>query len=145
MEMRGEGRDPRLGREGFRRSKGRERMGRSEGVGFTIEKVPLAFQDLGHLLDPGLTDRRVCSLQDVALDPTLWPSGGQCKPARVTLKVRLQSQAAHLDWQRGGSPQILQPLLWILPPPTNIPEPDILSEVSLTPVRPLPGESPSPP
>lgn len=114
-------------------------------MGFTIEKVPLAFQDLGHLFDPGLTDRRVCSLQDVALDPTLWPSGGQCKPARVTLKVRLQSQAAHLDWQRGGSPQILQPLLWILPPPTNIPEPDILSEVSLTPVRPLPGESPSPP
>lgn len=37
-------------------------MGRSEGVGFTIEKVPLAFQDLGHLLDPGLTDHRVCSL-----------------------------------------------------------------------------------
>lgn len=143
--MRGEGRDRRLGREGFRRSKGQGRMGRSEGVGFTIEKVPLAFQDLGHLLDPGLTDRRVCSLQDVALDPTLWPSGGQCKPARVTLKVRLQSQAAHLDWQRGGNPQILQPLLWILPPPTNIPEPDILSEVSLTPVRPLLGASPSPP
>lgn len=26
---------------------------------FTIEKVTLAFQDLGHLLDPGLTDCRV--------------------------------------------------------------------------------------
>lgn len=58
------------------------------------------------------------------------------------MEVCLQSQAAHLDWQRGGSPQILQPLLWILPPPTNIPEPDILSEGSLTPVRRVSGGPP---
>lgn len=81
-----------------------------EGRSFTVEKIPLAFQDLSHLLDPGLTDGRVCSLQDIALDPTLWPSGGQCKSARVTLEVPLQSQAAHLDWQIGVSPQILQAL-----------------------------------
>lgn len=106
----GEGRDWRLGGEGFRRSKDQGRMLGREGESFTIEKVPLAFQDLSHLLDPGLTDRRVCSLQDIALDPTLWPSGGQCKAARVALEVPLQSQAAHLDWQIRGSPQILQAL-----------------------------------
>lgn len=33
-------------------------MQRDDGS-FTIEKVTLAFQDLGHLLDPGLTDCRV--------------------------------------------------------------------------------------
>lgn len=49
-------------REGFRRSKGRRNMWGREGESFTIEKVPLAFQDLSHLLDPGLTDRRICSL-----------------------------------------------------------------------------------
>lgn len=66
-------------------------MSRREGKSFTIEKVPLAFQDLRHLLDPGLTHCGVCTLQDIALDPTLWPSGGQRKAARVTLEVPLQS------------------------------------------------------
>lgn len=82
-------------------------MSGREGESFTIEKVPLAFQDLSHLLDPGLTHCGVCRLQDIALDPTLRPSGGQCKAAGVTLEVPLQSQAAHLDWQVGESPQIL--------------------------------------
>lgn len=100
-----------------------------EGGSFTIEKVPLAFQDLSHLLDPGLTDCRVCSLQDIALDPTLWPSGGQGKAARVTLEVPLQSQAAHLDWQIGDSPQILQALSGSCPI-LQIQEPDIPAKAS---------------
>lgn len=37
-------------------------MWKREGESFTIEKVPLAFQDLSHLLDPGLTNCRVRSL-----------------------------------------------------------------------------------
>lgn len=70
------------------------------------------------MLDPGLTNCRVCSLQDIALDPTLWPSGGQSKAARVTLEVPLQSKAAHLDWQIGDSaPKFFRPSL--APAPSN--------------------------
>lgn len=101
-----------------------------EGESFTIEEVPLTFQDLSHLLDPGLTDCRVCSLQDIALDPTLWPSGGQSKAARVTLEVPLQSKAAHLDWQiRDSTPKFFRPSL-VPAPLQKIQEPDILSEAS---------------
>lgn len=32
---------------------------KGEDGSFTVEKVTLAFQDLGHLLYPGLTDSRV--------------------------------------------------------------------------------------
>lgn len=104
-----------------------------EGKSFTIEEVPLAFQDLSHLLDPGLTDCRVCSLKNIALDPTLWPSGGQSKAARVTLEVPLQSEAAHLDWQIGDSaPKFFKPSL-VPARPQHIQEPDILSEAALHP------------
>lgn len=44
---------------GFRRSKGFVSLLQRDDGSFTIEKVTLAFQDLGHLLDPGLTDCRV--------------------------------------------------------------------------------------
>lgn len=44
---------------GFRRSKGFVSLLQRDDGSFTVEKVTLAFQDLGHLLDPGLTDCRV--------------------------------------------------------------------------------------
>lgn len=72
-------------------SEGGQGLQRRVRESITIEKVPLAFQDLRHLFDPGLTDSRVCSLEDIALDPTLWPSGGQGKATRITLEIPLQS------------------------------------------------------
>lgn len=91
-------------------SEGGQGLQRRVRESITIEKVPLAFQDLRHLLDPGLTDSRVCRLEDIALDPALWPSGGQGKATRITLEVPLQSQAAHLEGQVGECPQILHVL-----------------------------------
>lgn len=44
---------------GLRRSKGFVSLLQRDDGSFTVEKVALAFQDLGHLLDPGLTDCRV--------------------------------------------------------------------------------------